>query len=77
MANLLNDPLMKRVIFKGLEFASPGVHAEAVFICGKRSHRREITMISRHQTPGDFSAQGKQDVNTPYCFNFYLGAAIQ
>lgn len=53
-----------------------GVELEAVFICGKQIHRREITGISRIKTPEWFSDQGKKDVDTPTCLAFYLGSAL-
>jgi len=40
----------------------------AIFICGKRVHRRKITKIEQVFTPGGFSEQGKKDVSTPLCF---------
>lgn len=45
----------------------------AVFICGKRVHRRKITYVQKTKTPDWFSEQGKADVNTPTCFAIYLG----
>ena len=48
----------------------------AVFICGKRVHRREITMIERIKTPEYFSDQGKKDVDTATCFAFHLGKGM-
>lgn len=50
---------------------------EAVFICGKRSHYREILYVERIVTPDSFSEQGKRDVDTPTCLAFYLGDVIQ
>jgi len=49
---------------------------QAVFICGKRIHRREIVAISRIHTPV-FSAQGKKDVDTETCLAFELGSEIK
>lgn len=49
----------------------------AVFICGKRVHRREIMAIERMPTPAWFSSQGKKDVNTPTCLVFHLGKEIR
>lgn len=49
----------------------------AVFICGKRVHRRRILEVAHIRTPNWFSEQGKQDVNTPTCFAIYLGAEIK
>lgn len=48
----------------------------AVFICGKRVHRRDITKIQRIKTPDWFSEQGKRDVDTPTCLAFHLGKAV-
>ena len=45
----------------------------AVFICGKRIHKREVVKISRIKTPTDFSDQGKLDVSTETCWAFHLG----
>ena len=45
----------------------------AVFICGKRIHRREITDIELMPTPEWFSDQGKEDIDTSTCFAFHLG----
>jgi hypothetical protein len=47
----------------------------AVFICGKRVHRRRITRIEAVITPGGFSEQGKKDVSTPLCYAIHLGEA--
>lgn len=49
----------------------------AVFICGKRSHRRQVTRIERIKTPDYSSEQGKKDVNTPACFGFHLGLEVK
>ena len=46
----------------------------AVFICGKRVHRRLITLIQKVDTPSWFSDQGKKDVYTPKCYAVHLGA---
>jgi len=54
-----------------------GVEMEAVFICGKRIHRREITGIERIKTPAWFSNQGKHDVDTETCLAFHLGDATE
>lgn len=48
----------------------------AVFICGKRIHRREIIQIRRIITPDFFSEQGKKDVNTEMCWAIHLGHEI-
>jgi hypothetical protein len=53
-----------------------GVEVQAVFICGKRKHVRELTGIERLKTPDYFSEQGKKDVNTPTCLGFHLGEVI-
>lgn len=49
----------------------------AVFICGKRVHRREILDVTYGKTPSSFSDQGKKDVPTPYCFAIHLGDEIK
>ena len=54
----------------------PAISTVAVFICGKRVHRREVTQIDKIVTPGYFSEQGKQDVDTPTCLAFHLGAIV-
>lgn len=48
----------------------------AVFICGKRTHRREIVAIERIKTPDYFSEQGNLDVDTPTCLAFHLGKIL-
>jgi len=48
----------------------------AVFICGKKIHRRQITLIQEVDTPDFFSDQGKKDVDTPTCFAIHLGKVI-
>jgi len=53
-----------------------GVEAQAVFICGRRKHVRELTGVERLKTPSYFSKQGKKDVNTPTCLGFHLGEVI-
>jgi hypothetical protein len=53
-----------------------GIEIEAVFICGKQIHRREVTGIERTLTPKYFSEQGKLDVNTPTCLAFHLGLSV-
>lgn len=47
-----------------------------LFICGKRTHKRRITDVDRIPTPVDFSAQGKKDVDTDYCFRIHLGEIL-
>lgn len=49
----------------------------AVFICGKRVHRRRILQVQRIKTPKWFSEQGKRDVDTSTCFAIYLGSEIK
>lgn len=49
----------------------------AVFVCGKKVHRRLITEVHQIRTPTDFSEQGKQDVPTPTCFAIHLGRQIK
>ena len=53
-----------------------GIEIEAIFICGKRKHTREVTGIERITTPDYFSEQGKQDVDTSTCLAFYLGSSV-
>jgi len=48
----------------------------AVFICGKRVHRRKIVAIERLKTPDWFSEQGKNDVDTEMCFAIHLGREL-
>lgn len=48
----------------------------AVFICGKRVHRRRILEIQKISSPDWFSEQGKKDVDTPTCFAIVLGSEI-
>ena len=74
VANVLDDlNLIHLVLCTNKEFEPREVNADGVFICGKRIHRRKIPAISRIKTPGDFSDQGKKDVNTKLCFGFHLG----
>lgn len=55
----------------------PSMPVQAVFICGKRIHRRMIRMIGRIETPAHlFSDQGRKDVNTQYCWAFFLGDVV-
>lgn len=49
----------------------------AVFICGKRVHRRRILKVEQIPTPTDFSEQGQRDVPTAACFAIYLGEKIE
>lgn len=49
----------------------------AVFICGKRVHRRKITKWNVIPTPSNFSEQGKKDVPTEMCFAIHLGEEIK
>lgn len=51
-----------------------GRKAIAVFICGKRVHRRWILSARLVLTPDTFSEQGKQDVDTTHCWAIRLGA---
>lgn len=48
----------------------------AVFICGKRIHRRKIWGITLMHTPSSLSAQGRKDLDSDFCFAFHLGEAI-
>lgn len=59
---------------EGITFYVEGVIG--VCICGKRSHRRKVHGITLSVTPDNFSAQGKKDVNTPFCFGFLLGEEV-
>ena len=47
----------------------------AVFVCGKRVHRRKIVEVKLVRTPANFSEQGKKDVPTSDCFAIHLGGA--
>lgn len=49
----------------------------AVFICGKRVHRRRILQVQRIKTPDWFSEQGQKDVDTTTCLAFYLGSELK
>ena len=60
---------------KRIEGKGEGLNT-AVFICGKRIHRRQITLIQEVETPSFFSEQGKKDVDTPTCFAIHLGYEI-
>jgi len=62
---------INRIAGKGLELDT------AVFICGKKVHRRRIVGITFLPTPTWFSEQGKKDVNTPDCFAIELGSEIK
>ena len=46
----------------------------AVFMCGKRIHRRRILRVEEIATPSWFSEQGRRDVCTETCLAVYLGA---
>lgn len=48
----------------------------AVFICGKRIHRRTVWKIEKVDTPTTFSEQGKKDVPTKKCYAIYLGMVV-
>lgn len=48
----------------------------AVFICGKRVHRRKIIKIDHPLTPSNFSEQGKKDVSTRFCWAIHLGESL-
>jgi len=48
----------------------------AVFICGKRVHRRIINLIQMIDTPTWFSEQGKKDVDTQQCYAIHLGKEV-
>jgi len=50
--------------------------AIAVFICGKRVHRRKITRIDHVPTPKGFSEQGRKDVPTMFCWAIHLGETV-
>ena len=49
----------------------------AVFICGRRVHRRRITDVQHVKTPTSFSEQGNKDVPTPCCFAIHLGGVFR
>jgi len=59
---------LKRLTYKGERIA--------VFVCGKRVHRREILRVERIPTPSHFSEQGKLDVPTASCFAIHLGPEV-
>ena len=61
----------KRIIGKGLALDT------AVFICGKRVHRRKIVAIQEIETPTWFSEQGQKDVDTSTCFQITLGSKVK
>jgi len=61
-----------RIDGKGIE----GELWVAVFICGKRVHRREIVAIQKVETPTWFSEQGQKDVSTPKCYAISLGKEV-
>lgn len=65
-----SDYWRTRIEGKGIEGEPPWI---AVFICGKRIHRREITLIQLIDTPSWFSEQGNKDVCTPKCYAIHLG----
>ncbi len=48
----------------------------AVFISGKRVHKREVLIIELIKTPDFFSDQGKRDVDTFTCWAFHLGKQV-
>jgi len=60
----------KRIVGKGEALDT------VVFICGKRVHRRKITLIQEIKTPLFYNIQGKNDVDTPTCFAVHLGKVI-
>lgn len=64
---------------KDSEFWRKRLHCAdiAVFICGKKVHRRKITAVITIPTPKWFSDQGKKDVNTTTCLAFYLGSVVE
>ena len=76
VANLLTDPETTFPITIGLNYLSMNVDAIAVFISGKRIHRRKILNIALQKTPDNFSDQGRKDIDTGSCFAFHLGAAL-
>lgn len=49
---------------------------QAIFICGKRKHIREIIRIERRTTPEDLNEQGRKDISTATCLIFHLGRQI-
>jgi len=73
IGKIINHRIMRSIKFI---VSLDNVDAQAVFICGKRIHRRKVTAIFRIKTPDDFSDQGKKDVDTEFCFGFHLGDAM-
>lgn len=63
-----------RIDGKGVEGEDPWIF---VFLCGKRIHRREITLIQKINTPSWFSEQGKKDISTPKCYAIHLGKVVE
>lgn len=63
--------------FKRLSEPHWGRERVAVFISGKRVHRRLITEVHHTRRPDNFSKQGKKDVPTESCFAIYLGREIR
>jgi len=59
----------KRIVDKGISLDT------AVFICGKRVHRRRIVMIQEVETPSWFKEQS-DDVDTPTCYAITLGKEV-
>lgn len=78
VVNVVADPeFIRLMVCTNKEIEPMSIDADGVFICGKRIHRRKITAISRIRTPGDFSDQGKKDVDTELCFAFHLGEEVK
>jgi len=50
---------------------------EAVFLCGKKIHRRKILDVLYIKTPKGFSEQGKKDVPTKMCYAIHLGEVAE
>jgi hypothetical protein len=75
--NIMADPdvSMKLKLGRAVARAFPD-DVQAVFICGKRIHRRQAIAFARQHTPKCFSDQGKKDVDTETCLAFYLGSAL-
>lgn len=55
----------------------PKFPKRAVFVCGKRVHRRKTRKVDRIPRPDGFSPQGQQDVPTPMCYAIYLETVIK
>lgn len=79
LANVLSDWPSGMFFNLGYNFSISTVNRgiQAIFICGKRKHTREVIRIERRVTPEGFSEQGQKDVDTEMCFIFHLGKEIK